>query len=138
MVRLVLSLGLRQISEPRFRKFLVVGGIGTLIDFALFFLFFNIFQWGIVAANLISYGTGLTSSFFINRAWTFRDSQQRSKKRLVLALIFGYIGLVLNTSLVWLLALVIPVWGGKVLAVVVIIFYNYLTNKYIIFSMKEE
>lgn len=138
MVRLVWLFGMRHISEPRFRKFLVVGGIGTCIDFLLFYLFLSMLGWPIVLSNILSYGTGLTSSFFMNRIWTFADSRHRSKKRLPLALLIGYLGLMLNTALVWLFALIIHVWVGKVLAVVLIIFYNYLTNKYIIFSMNEE
>lgn len=127
---------IKQLADKRFLKFLVVGASGTAIDFILFYLCYQVSDWGIILSNTISYGTGITSSFFINRAWTFADGQKRSHKRLVLALALGYLGLVLNTAMVWAFSLVMHVFIGKTIAVFVIVIYNYLTNKHIVFLAK--
>lgn len=127
---------IKQFTDKRFLKFLVVGAFGTAIDFILFYIFYELAGWGVILSNTISYGTGLTSSFFINRVWTFSDGKKRSQKRLPLALTFGYIGLIFNTAMVWALAFLMPVFAGKVIAVFVIVIYNYLTNKHIVFLAK--
>ena len=135
MVRQIISFSLKNIMEPNFRRFLIVGALGTSIDFCLFFIGYNLLGLGIVIANLISYGTGITCSFFFHRSWTFRErARKRSKRRLGWSLAFGYTGLLLNTLMVWAFALMFPVWIGKIAAVGVILFYNYLTNKYIVFA----
>jgi putative flippase GtrA len=127
---------MKVLLEKRLMKFLIVGTSGTIIDFILFIACYEFVGWGIIASNIVSYGTGLSSSFFLNRSWTFADSTKRSHRRLVLALTFGYIGLVINTFLVWLLAFVFPVLVGKLIAVLLIVIYNYLTNKHIVFLVK--
>lgn len=127
---------IKQLIERRFLKFLVVGGIGTIIDFVLFFIFYQLLGWNLILSNTLSYGTGITNSFFINRAWTFSDSTKRSCKRLTLALLFGYLGLIFNTAMVWAFSLIMPVFIGKTVAVFIIVIYNYLTNKHIVFISK--
>ena len=119
----------------RFRKFLIVGASGTALDFAFFYLFFDLLGWPLILANSCSYGIGLTSSFFINRAWTFCDSSNRSARRVWLSLFWGYSGLALNTLLVWAIATIAHVWIGKVIAVFVVVVFNYVTNKYFVFSI---
>ena len=93
--------------------------------------------WGIILSNALSYGTGLTGSFFLNRLWTFSDSEQRSTKRVWLSLTLGYIGLMINTAMVWGLAFIMPVMLGKLIAVSVVIIYNYQVNKHIVFGVKS-
>lgn len=134
MVRKLLSFSISNLVEARFRKFFLVGIFSTGLDFALFFLGYNILGWAVVPTNIISYGSAVTFGFFIHRVYTFRDGRKKSKRRLVLSLIFGYTGLAFNTAVVWSLSLVLSAWIGKVIAVFVVLFYNYLVNKYIVFA----
>ncbi len=123
------------LKHTRFLRFLIVGGIGTAIDFFLFYLFFIIIGWHLVISNSLSYGTGLTSSFFLNRAWTFKDSNNKSKKLLFISIIAGYLGLAINTLLVWGFSNFMPVMIGKVFAVLIVIIYNYHVNKSLVFKV---
>jgi putative flippase GtrA len=119
----------------RFAKFLVVGGSCTLLDFVLFSIIHLWLKVDIVLANIVSYGVGLTASFFLNRAWTFHDGQLRSKKRILHFFLWGYGGLILNTGLVWFLANYIHSLFAKSIAVIVVLLYNYLANKYFVFKV---
>ncbi len=127
---------INSLISKRFLKFLVVGAVGTAIDFVLFyFLFFSI-GFSLVVSNLLSYGTGLTSSFFWNKYWTFADRPLSSNKKLILSLLYGYLGLFINTAIVWLLGHVIHVMLAKAVAVIVVVIYNYFTNKIWVFNNK--
>jgi putative flippase GtrA len=127
----------RKPLPQRFLKFLLVGGSCTLLDFTLFYVFYYHVALGIVPTNLISYGTGLTVAFFVNRAWTFKDSQARAANRLWLSLFWGYLGLALNTLMVWGLAKWMHPLVSKAIAVIVVLVYNYLTNKYLVFRITD-
>ena len=111
----------------------MVGGGCTLIDFILFAAFHELAALGVVTSNILSYGTGLTIAFFINRAWTFRDSSKRHHARVLLSLFFGYLGLAINTGIIWFLVKWMNVYLAKATAVIIIVFYNYLTNRYVVF-----
>ncbi len=120
------------IFSSSFLRFALVGAIGTVVDFALFYGLHMLLEWGLVVSNILSYSTGLTSSFFLNRRFTFQSTTKTN--RLWLSLVLGYIGLGINTALVWLCAGIMPMMLGKVIAVIVVLFYNYFANRYFVFS----
>ncbi len=128
-------LGHDVILSSRFRRFLAVGGLCTALDFGLFFLLVESIGLPIAYANLISYGSGLVIAFFINRLWTFQDSQYRAHRRVLLALLSGYAGLLLNTLIVWYLAGMMSLLLAKIIAVVVVLFYNYAMNTWVVFRI---
>lgn len=124
------------LKNRRFIKFIVVGAICTFLDFSIFYLLNYYHNYDIVSANIISYGIGLTFGFLMNRSWTFSDSENKSKSRLFLVLVLGYIGLILNTVLVYIFSHYTGNMYAKVLAVLIILIYNYLTNKHLVFKIK--
>lgn len=80
--RIVLGLPLvrRNLYVQQFIKFILVGGISTLIDFSLyvfltrFFLFWqNHYLW----ANFISMFIASLFSFFLNKEWTFSSNGKK-------------------------------------------------------------
>jgi putative flippase GtrA len=125
---------LKKIS-PRFMKFLVVGVFLTAGDFLFFYVLHERMGFSVVTANLVSYGSMITIAFFIHRVWTFKDSTAKEGKRVLLSLFYGYVGLFINTLIVWLLAMVMPAMAGKAVAVIFVLFYNYLTNKLLVFKV---
>ncbi len=62
----------------RFMKFVVVGGIGAVVDFGTFNILNGLFGIWSVAASMMSFSAAVTSNFLWNRYWTYPDS--RSKK----------------------------------------------------------
>jgi putative flippase GtrA len=52
-------------------RFLVVGMLGTIIDFSLFALMNVLFGVPTLAANTLSYSAGIINNYFFHRYWTF-------------------------------------------------------------------
>jgi len=67
-------------------KFGIVGGINTVVDFIVFNLFLPI---GPLKANMISTVVATTSSYGLNRHWTYKD-RMRSALRREYALFFMF------------------------------------------------
>ena len=55
-------------------KFVVVGFANTILALSLIFIAKAAFGFGDATANAIGYGIALTSSFALNRRWTFRHA----------------------------------------------------------------
>jgi len=125
------------ILNSRFARFVGVGCCTTALDFAIFYFLHFIYSFAIIPANIVSYGTSVAIGFFINRVWTFHDAMHRSHSRIVLSLMYGYIGLILNTSIVWGFSLYIPAMLAKIPAVMIVLLYNYFTNKYLVFRVHK-
>ena len=58
-------------------KFLFVGGLNTLVDFILFFIFANLFDIYAPLASVMSTGLTLIMSFFLNYHFVFRSNKRR-------------------------------------------------------------
>ncbi len=128
---------IKTLTQHRFFRFLLVGGVCTLIDFVLFYILHIIIQCDLIPSNIASYGTGLACAFFINRYWTFADSQHRTRLQFWVSLLLGYFGLILNTAIIWILEDDMHVMLAKCIAVFIVVFYNYFGNKWLVFKVKQ-
>jgi len=64
----------------RFIKFLVVGGIATLINYGIFYLLFNFLKIQYIVASASGYISGLILGYYVNKFWTYsvdRDSGEK-------------------------------------------------------------
>jgi len=52
-------------------RFMLVGALGTLIDFSIFTLLHALSGMPVWMSNVISYGAGIVNNFFFHRYWTF-------------------------------------------------------------------
>lgn len=134
----------------RFAKFMIVGGIGFVVDTGVL----NLLVLGLhlvddnhrLIAKAFSFSLAVTSNFVWNRVWTFRDS--RSKPVSVQLFQFAgvsLVGLGINLAIFgvvgnWLVPLLRSAYGpmqglalgtnlAQVCAVVVVLFWNFLINR---------
>jgi putative flippase GtrA len=91
----------------------------------------------LIISNIFSYGVGLISAYIINRYWTFADSTHKTRHQFMLSILLGYIGLVLNTIIIWALQGIVPIMLAKCVAVIIILFYNYFSNKWLVFKVRH-
>ncbi len=152
--------GINPKEAERFAKFLVVGTLGFIIDFGtLTFLvevvhlpqlvaentrFAEIF--GLVLANTISFSLAVISNFSLNRLWTYPESRRvRKRVQLPQFTIVSIAGLLINNLI---FALSVPLFDrllsdlsfmpvvvqayipAKILATVVVLFWNFFINRY--------
>jgi putative flippase GtrA len=62
-------------------KFLIVGGLSTLIEFGVFNLLVYTFGFGPVEAKIIASLVALVNAYFGNREWTFRQRGRHGRAR---------------------------------------------------------
>ena len=62
-------------------KFGIVGAVNTILDFGLANLLYLGFGWPSLAAKTTSVAVAATSSFFMNRHWTFRHRARTGLRR---------------------------------------------------------
>ncbi len=60
----------------RIGKFLVVGVLGTLIDFTLFALLHTLLGVPTLLANTLAYSAGIINNFILHRHWTFQQTDK--------------------------------------------------------------
>jgi len=82
-------------------RYLLVGGLNTLLDFVLLFAFVSL---GIdkIVANYFSTGIAMVFSFFANKSFTFKDTHGSHKRQFVLFIVVTIIGIwVIQPLVIW-------------------------------------
>lgn len=122
----------------RFARFLTVGALGTMLDFALLAAL-KYAGVATILANSFSFTAGVVNNFTWNSRWTFADCRTRDAgAQFFQFLLVSLVGLALNNVIV--LFLEIPLgalignaaWGyapAKVVATGVVVFWNYFANR---------
>jgi putative flippase GtrA len=129
-----------RLSNSRILRFLIVGGVVTVIDFILINLF-SYLGLAVVVSNLISTGIAMSVSFMANRKFTFGLESERKSKEIILFLGFTLFGLwiIQNLVIIGLLNLIPVGWPeffrlnlAKIIATIASMTWNYLTySKYV-------
>ena len=82
----------------RFLKFCVVGTIGTIIDFGLLNLCYNVLGWPQVLSNIISTSAATVNNYTWSRFWVYPETKhQQGGKKFVQFVIVSIIAIGLNT-----------------------------------------
>jgi putative flippase GtrA len=161
-------LGVNPKEAERFIKFLMVGTLGFIIDFGTLTFLIEVVNLpgqveqntpfpsfvGLALANSISFTLAVLSNFTFNRYWTYPES--RSKKKRVQLPQFGLVsvlGLIINTAIFVLATPIfnniigsIDVLAGsiagyipaKILATMVVLFWNFFVNRFWTFDNVER
>ena len=83
-------------------RFLIVGGLSTVIEVGTFNLFVYAFGMGTVWAKILSSAIALVNAYFGNREWAFKHRDRRGRvNELVWFLIVNAACTVLGAVLVW-------------------------------------
>ena len=113
-----------------FMKFAIVGGSGAIIDFGLLTLGVEIFHWPLLIANAIGFSLAASSNFFLNKLWTFRNSNNNYLKQFSMFLVVAGFGLFLNSSILHVLtSMSLHYLWAKAVACLVVALWNFFMNK---------
>lgn len=83
----------------RFVKFLIVGGIGFIVDAGTFFVFTSLLHIPGLIAQAFSFIAAIVSNFTWNRYWTYPDSRTKSiRRQLAQFTLVNTIGLLIRTA----------------------------------------
>lgn len=152
--------GINPKEAERFAKFLIVGTVGFVIDFGTLTFLVEIVDLpgfvaqntpfseliGLVLANTISFSLAVVSNFSLNRLWTYPESRSvRKRIQLPQFTIVSIAGLAINNII---FAISVPIFDrllssvefvpesvdaympAKILATVVVLFWNFFVNRY--------
>ncbi len=148
---------------PRFMeiiRFLIIGGIATLIDMAVMFMitylpyrnsYTSIFDavinpitptWLIVISTAIGFLVGLIFNYIFSIIYVYLGDNSKAKtpKALLKFTVLSAIGLLIQTLGMYLLngLLNINEWIIKIVLVVVVLVFNYITRKKFIFNNRTN
>ena len=121
----------------QFFRYLICGGTSTVCDMAVLFVLTHFLDVTHVIAATISYITGSIVNYTLNTILVFKSSGQVKREFSVFVTI-GIFGLIWTDLIIWLLSdkLTINVMLAKVVAVIVVLNWNFFMRKKFVFSTK--
>ena len=130
-------------------RFGIIGGINTLIDFVLLFVFTNLFGVTKVASNVISTSIAFCFSFLANKKYTFRSTSNKNIVReLALFITVTLFGLwVIQGVIIYLITPPLAEFGltddlallvAKLIATIVTMIWNYILYSRLVFKIDSN
>ncbi len=111
-------------------KFIIVGGIATLIDFILLFVFKEIVHLQVIISNTLSFCISLIYNYIASVRWVFDVNRDKDpKKNFLIFLIFSIIGLAINDFIMYLLINKLSTFISKIIATAIVMIFNFITRK---------
>ena len=113
-------------------KFIVVGGIATVIDWIIYFVLYHFIKIPPLIANILSFSVSVVYNYWASCKYVFKVTKDKSKFRLFIEfIIFALIGLGMNELIIfglynkagWNAMLV------KVIATIIVMIFNFVTRK---------
>lgn len=132
----------------RFAKFMVVGAIGFVVDFATFTIFAQFLHLPTLVAQAISFSAAVVSNFTWNRYWTYPESRtKRIRHQLLQFTLVNLAGLGIRTLIFSLVETpyrrlfaglaglpleprVVAQYASLATAVLVVLLWNFFVNRY--------
>ena len=139
-VKIVWRLFLRRRVVRQATKFMSVGLINTFVDGAILFALVELGSFDKIVARIISSCIALTSSYILNRLWTFRNRSKKIAGQFISFVLINGLGLLWNNLLYgamvkkmdlnYLLAMVI--------ATAIVALWNFGLSKMWVFKEKDK
>lgn len=114
----------------KFLKFCTVGFSGLAIDFGITYLTKEKLKLNKYVANSLGFSFASTSNYFLNKFWTFNDTNPDAITQFSKYIFIALIGLVLNNLIIYFLVnkKQMVFYRAKLIAVVIVVFWNFIAN----------
>ena len=112
-------------------KFVIVGGIATIIDYIIFFTLHELLKVPTLPSNITSFTISVIYNYIASVKWVFDVKKDDPKKQFVIFLILSIIGLLINTAIVYVTIDILK-WYSlicKVIATGIVMVFNFITRK---------
>ena len=113
-------------------KFLLVGGIATIIDFVFLYLFRDIVKLNLILANTLSFIISVTYNYIASISFVFNVNNGKSKKKnFILFITVSIIGLIINNIILYIVTKMFKLYYilSKVIATIFVMIFNFITRK---------
>ncbi|MDQ1284068.1 MAG: hypothetical protein QG620_416 [Patescibacteria group bacterium] len=125
-------------ASLQFFRYLIAGGTATLVDLAVLFVLYHLLHINYLAAAALGFLFGVITNFTINIAIVF-ESQGKMKKEFLLFAAVGLGGLLWTELILWVLSgkFHLPVMAAKLVAVVLVLNWNFFMRKKFVFGKRS-
>ena len=112
-------------------KFVIVGGIATIIDYVVFFILHEALKLPTLPSNITSFSVSVVYNYIASVKWVFDVKKDDPKKQFVVFIVLSLIGLLINTIIVYITIDILKWWSivAKVLATGIVMVFNFITRK---------
>jgi len=120
-------------------KYFFVGGICTLLDFAMLFMLTHYGGLNYITSSIVSFMSGTVLNYYLCTFWIFKVRViKKQTSEFMYYIIITLVGLGINTLLIWGLT---EFWGlyfmkSKLLATAVTFWWNFTARKYFLHTIK--
>lgn len=122
----------------QFFRYAFVGGIATVVDWGILFLLTEFMHFHHLLSAVFSFAAGLVANFVLSKLLVFNSTEAKVNKALEFAgyAIIGVIGLGITELIMFVMTskLHMHYMISKIIATVVVLIWNYLARKYIIYK----
>ncbi|MBR2678355.1 MAG: GtrA family protein [Bacilli bacterium] len=113
-------------------KFVIVGGIATLISGVIFFLCDHFLKMSVLISNTIAFSISVVYNFWASCKYVFDVDKDKNRARIFTEfIVFALLGYFLTEVLLWLMADVMK-WNHMlawVIATVIVMVFNFVTRQ---------
>lgn len=122
----------------QFFRYLICGGTSTLCDMAMLFILTQFLSINHLVATPLAYVTGTITNYTLNTILVFKSSGNIKKEFPVFAII-GIMGLLWTEIIIWLFVDVLGIYVmiAKVIAVVLVLNWNFFMRKKLVFNSSQ-
>lgn len=125
----------------KFRELILYGIIGcasSSLDFLVYTVLVTNVGLFYIVANCISVVVGISTSFVLNRKYNFKV-KDKAGKRFMIFLSVGLCGLLMSNLILYTCIEIMKVneLVSKVMSIVLVVFFQFILNKYITFKVKQ-
>ncbi|MFC1622522.1 GtrA family protein [Patescibacteria group bacterium] len=146
MYKLILNLILKIIKNrtifrfQQFIKFCIVGTIGAIIDIGGLYLLVEFLNIHYLLAATVSFILAVINNYFLNKYWTFKNSEKKHAKQFTSFVLVSIAGLLINLSIMYIMVDILSSWYifAKIIASIIVLFWNFLMNKHITFKSNKS
>lgn len=114
-------------------KFIIVGGIATIIDWVIYYLLYNFLNFNPLVANIVSFSISLIYNFILSIRWVFDIDESKNKKTIFIKfVIYSVIGLLISELLLYIFIeqAHINMMLSKIISTATVMIFNFVTRQH--------
>ena len=122
-------------TRIQFFRYIFVGGAATIVDMGSLYILTSIMGLNYLISAAIAFILGVATNYLLCIVWIF-ESTGRVKKEIILFVVIGVGGLILNEVIIWLLVEEAKLYYmlAKTVAVVIVLVWNFGMRKKYVFA----
>lgn len=141
---MLLNLISKILSKPiikQFIKFGIVGGLGTLVNIAILYIFTDFFHIYYIASEIIAFIVSGLHNYVLDKVWTFKENiEDKAVLKYIQFFSISVISLVINLIILYILVEFFVLWYilAEIVAIVCAFLSNFAGNKFWTFRIKKK